>query len=59
MKKLTYKGKDVKAVKRGKNCDDCIFYEWCNNGYTLTPTRWETESEIRGCQDTDKKYLYK
>lgn len=59
MKKLTYKGKDVKVVKiKNNNCsDDCIFTEHCEKANYKAVEKWETENELKPCDGV--QYLYK
>ena len=57
MNKPTHKGRAVKVVEGGSNCDDCIFANDCDNrkGNAL---KWEIRNNIKPCFVTTKKYIY-
>ena len=59
MKKLTYKGKPAKVVKKkGENCNDCIFSQDCYNCNAILSLRWEKKNKLDSCTRVKVKYIY-
>lgn len=61
MKKLTYKGKDVKVTKESKDydCENCIFlYKDGHKCKIQSAIKFEKENKLKDCLSVGKKYLY-
>lgn len=58
MKKLTYKGKDVKVVKGEYDCFDCIFQNCESKKTQKGSERFEKANDLKCCVKANHIYIY-